>query len=64
MVNAKELMPITAPLKPLEHCTAPFLEKCDADSDGKISLQEWGSCLGLDASMLLATIFRVCAGCL
>lgn len=48
LVNYKELLPITAPLKALEHCTAPFLEGCDSDSDGKISLEEWGSCLGLD----------------
>lgn len=49
LINPHELMPITAPLKPLEHCTAPFLEKCDTDNDGKIALEEWGLCLGLDA---------------
>lgn len=47
-VNPHELMPITAPLKPLEHCTGPFLEHCDANDDGHIDLKEWGKCLQLD----------------
>jgi hypothetical protein len=48
MVDIHELVPMTAPLKALEHCTAPFLEKCDSDGSGNISLEEWGTCLGLD----------------
>ncbi len=48
LVNTDELMPITAPLKPLEHCAGPFLEKCDENDDGRITLEEWGTCLGLD----------------
>jgi len=47
-VNTEELMPLTAPLKPLEHCSGPFLEKCDENDDGVIELNEWGMCLGLD----------------
>jgi len=29
----------------LEHCIAPFLNKCDADSDHMVTLEEWGNCL-------------------
>lgn len=47
-VDPHELMPITAPLKAMEHCTGPFLEKCDADNDGHIDPKEWSNCLGLD----------------
>jgi len=47
-VDLDELMPITAPLKAMEHCTGPFIEKCDADGNKNIDLQEWGKCLGLD----------------
>jgi len=47
-VNSAELLPISAPLKPLEHCTGPFLEHCDEDNNGKIDIIEWGTCLQLD----------------
>ncbi len=47
-VTSEELLSITAPLKPLEHCTGPFLESCDSNDNGIISLVEWGACLGLD----------------
>jgi len=47
-IDKDELMPITAPLKPLEHCTGPFLNKCDMDNSGDIDLIEWGTCLGLE----------------
>lgn len=51
-INVHELIPISAPLKPMEHCTAKFLGACDEDlngkRDGKISKWEWGRCLGLD----------------
>lgn len=47
-VDPHELIPITAPLKPLEHCTGPFIEKCDADNDGHIDMREWSVCLQLD----------------
>lgn len=29
----------------LEHCIAPFLNKCDANNDHMITLEEWGNCL-------------------
>lgn len=32
----------------MEHCLAPFLDLCDANKDRKISLYEWGGCLGLN----------------
>jgi hypothetical protein len=42
-----ELIPITAPVIPMESCIKPFLESCDGDKDDKITLKEWGKCLGL-----------------
>jgi len=48
MVSPEELVPLSAPLKAMEHCTAPFLADCDSDSDGEITLAEWGHCLGLE----------------
>lgn len=47
-VSRHELFPIRAPLMALEHCIAPFLNKCDADDDHMISLKEWGKCLQLE----------------
>lgn len=47
-INVNELIPISAPLKPMEYCTAEFLDGCDEDRDDKISKWEWGRCLGLD----------------
>ena len=47
-VSRHELFPIRAPLMSLEHCIAPFLDKCDADEDHRITLAEWGKCLQLD----------------
>lgn len=47
-VSRHELFPIRAPLMALEHCIAPFLNKCDVDDDHMISLKEWGKCLELD----------------
>ncbi|XP_055952469.1 SPARC-like [Argiope bruennichi] len=47
-VSRHELFPIRAPLLAMEHCIAPFLDKCDADDDHRISLKEWGLCLGLE----------------
>lgn len=48
-VSRHELFPIRAPLVSLEHCIAPFLESCDSNNDHRITLIEWGACLGLDA---------------
>lgn len=47
-VSRHELFPIRAPLMALEHCIAPFLNKCDADDDHLITLKEWGQCLQLE----------------
>jgi len=47
-VDVKELLPISAPLKPMERCTAKFLSDCDEDKSGMISKWEWGRCLGLE----------------
>jgi len=46
-VTHHELIPITAPVIPMESCIKPFLERCDADNDGVMTLMEWGQCLGL-----------------
>uniref|UniRef100_A0A2M4AF79 Putative matricellular protein osteonectin/sparc/bm-40 n=3 Tax=Anopheles triannulatus TaxID=58253 RepID=A0A2M4AF79_9DIPT len=53
-VSRHELFPIRAPLMALEHCIAPFLESCDPNGDHRISLQEWGKCLGLEEDDLTA----------
>jgi len=47
-VSRHELFPIRAPLMSLEHCISPFLENCDADDDHRITMKEWGKCLGLE----------------
>lgn len=47
-VTRRELLFVVATIKPMEHCLAPFLDICDANKDRKISLHEWGGCLGLD----------------
>lgn len=44
-VSRHELFPIRAPLLYLEHCIAPFLNKCDADNDHMVTLKEWSNCL-------------------
>lgn len=31
----------------MESCIKPFLERCDSNNDGSISIKEWGICLGL-----------------
>lgn len=46
-VTNQELIPIIAPVMPMESCIKPFLKSCDKDSDEKITLKEWGRCLGL-----------------
>uniref|UniRef100_A0A8D8WMC4 SPARC n=1 Tax=Cacopsylla melanoneura TaxID=428564 RepID=A0A8D8WMC4_9HEMI len=47
-ISRHELFPIRAPLMALEHCIAPFLNKCDADDDHLITLKEWARCLELN----------------
>ncbi|KAL3118101.1 hypothetical protein niasHT_000037 [Heterodera trifolii] len=46
-VSHHELIPITAPVIPMESCIKPFLESCDINKDGAITIKEWGKCLGL-----------------
>jgi len=46
-VTHHELIPITAPVIPMESCIKPFLEGCDINKDGSITIHEWGTCLGL-----------------
>lgn len=46
-VSHHELIPITAPVIPMESCIKPFLEGCDTNGNGAISMKEWGKCLGL-----------------
>lgn len=52
-VSRKELQMIIASLRPMEPCLVPFLNKCDANADRKITLREWGSCLGLENSEIV-----------
>lgn len=52
-VTQHELIPITAPVIPMESCIKPFLEKCDTDDDKHITLNEWGSCLGLQEEEII-----------
>ncbi|XP_077999366.1 SPARC-like [Glandiceps talaboti] len=47
-LSFRELVDLRAPLQHLEHCTKPFLQRCDADNDGLIHLEEWADCLLLD----------------
>jgi len=46
-VTNQELIPIIAPVMPMESCIKPFLKSCDKDNNDNISLKEWGKCLGL-----------------
>ncbi|XP_049820727.1 SPARC [Aethina tumida] len=47
-ISRHELFPIRAPLMALEHCIAPFLDKCDMDNNHRINLKEWAVCLELE----------------
>ncbi|CAG2115529.1 unnamed protein product [Medioppia subpectinata] len=51
-VSRHELFPLRAPLLSMETCISDFLDNCDENSDHKITLVEWGKCLGAsDAEM-------------
>jgi hypothetical protein len=52
-VSQHELVPLIAPVMPMESCIKPFLDKCDTNDDQKISLSEWGMCLGLKEDEIL-----------
>ncbi|VDK45254.1 unnamed protein product [Anisakis simplex] len=58
-VSHHELIPITAPVIPMESCIKPFLESCDANNDGNISIMEWGKCLGLKEGQQLVQYFSL-----
>lgn len=45
IISRTEFFPLVAPLKALEHCIGDFLDEADADSDGQITLKEWGLAL-------------------
>ncbi|KAH7643469.1 SPARC [Dermatophagoides farinae] len=45
-VSRHELFPLRAPLLSMESCISDFLDGCDANDDHKITLVEWGKCLG------------------
>jgi len=47
-VSRHELFPLRAPLLSMEPCISEFLDKCDSNSDHKITLREWGLCLGAE----------------
>jgi len=51
-VTRRELLHTVQSLKAMEHCLVPFLDTCDADSDGQITLLEWGTCLQLEAEVM------------
>lgn len=66
-VSRHELFPIRAPLMALEHCIAPFLDRCDEDDDHRITLAEWGKCLQLDEVYRTTSSLPTChtsTGCL
>jgi len=46
-VSRRELQYTVRSLKVLENCLVPFLDDCDADDNRRITLPEWGECLGL-----------------
>jgi len=48
-VSRHELFPLRAPLLSMESCISEFLDGCDADDDHKITLTEWGKCLGANS---------------
>ena len=42
----------------MESCISEFLDGCDADNDHKITLTEWGKCLGADSGKKVATSYK------
>lgn len=45
-ISRHELFPLRAPLLSMETCISNFLDNCDSNNDHKITLVEWGQCLG------------------
>lgn len=42
----------------MESCISQFLDNCDADSDHKITLAEWGQCLGATSGKFFCKCFN------
>jgi len=59
-VSRHELFPLRAPLLAMESCISDFLDGCDKNDDHKITLIEWGECLGASDSELedKCTLFK------
>lgn len=47
ILSRSEFFPLIAPLKALEHCIGDFLDKADQNSNGEITLSEWGAALNI-----------------
>jgi len=47
IISRTEFFPLIAPLKALEHCIGDFLNAADQDSNGEITLKEWGKALNI-----------------
>lgn len=47
ILSRSEFFPLIAPLKALEHCIGDFLDLADGDSNGEITLKEWGMALNI-----------------
>jgi len=47
IISRTEFFPLIAPLKALEHCIGDFLDLADEDSNGEITLNEWGKALNI-----------------
>lgn len=47
IISRTEFFPLIAPLKALEHCIGDFLDSADQDSNGEITLKEWGEALNI-----------------
>jgi len=47
IISRTEFFPLIAPLKALEHCIGDFLDMADVDSNGEITLKEWGKALDI-----------------
>lgn len=43
-----ELFFVVVIIKLMEYCLVFFFDICDVNKDRKISLYEWGGCLGFD----------------
>jgi len=48
LISRTEFFPLIAPLKALEHCIGDFLDAADQDSNGEITLKEWGKALNIE----------------